>query len=175
MELLQATSMRCSDDGLIIGGWFAHAFTESTRELDHSLQRKSRVAAAAPRSCAETNIAATRRAVCRRKYRPQRAPGVTAGLKRAPEIGPKVRISATSPAPVASELASKAKAPLPSASRSPMMPEPPTVASNSAVPTASAVARWAMPIYDCPVSFNRDCKVARRIQAFLDLSLEHLD
>src|SRR3569832_549657 len=98
MELLHATSMRCSDDGLIIGGWFAHAFTESTRELDHSLQRKSRVAAAAPKSCAETNIAATRRAVCRRKYRPQRTPGNTARKKNTPENRPKERNSATSPA-----------------------------------------------------------------------------
>src|SRR5438132_8919153 len=48
--------------------------------------------------------------------------------------------SAISANPVASELASSAIAMLPPASRSPMMPEPTTAASSSAVPTASAAA-----------------------------------
>ena len=65
---------------------------------------------------------------------------VTTGLKCAPLIGPNVRISATSPAPVAMVLASSAIATFPPASRSPMMPEPTTVASRNAVPTASLVA-----------------------------------
>src|SRR6266478_4722573 len=47
-------------------------------------------------------------------------------------------MNATSPAPVASELARSAMATFPPARRSPMMPEPTTVASNSAVPTPSA-------------------------------------
>src|SRR6266852_2948933 len=55
------------------------------------------------------------------------SPSVTAGLKWAPEIGPKVRISATRAAPPAR--------------RSPMIPDPTTAARSSAVPTASAVSR----------------------------------
>src|SRR5688500_12986984 len=66
---------------------------------------------------------------------------VTAGLKCAPEIGPNVRISATSAAPVAIVLASSAIASLPPASLSAMMPEPTTVASSIAVPSASERAR----------------------------------
>src|SRR5271163_4469201 len=66
---------------------------------------------------------------------------VTAGLKCAPETGPNVRINATSAAPVAIVLASSAIATLPAASRSPMIPEPTTAASNSKVSTNSATTR----------------------------------
>ena len=64
-------------------------------------------------------------------------------MKCAPEMGPKVKISATNTAPVARVFASSAMATFPPASRSPMMPEPTTPASRSAVPTASAVSRRA--------------------------------
>src|SRR5690349_24192726 len=67
---------------------------------------------------------------------------VTAGLNCAPEIGPKVNMSASSAAPVASVLAKRAIAVLPAASRSPMIPEPTTAASKKAVPTASATTRF---------------------------------
>src|SRR2546425_11496106 len=65
---------------------------------------------------------------------------VTTGLKCAPERGMNAMINAISANPVASELASSAIAVLPAASRSPMMPEPTTAASRSAVPSASAAA-----------------------------------
>src|SRR5271155_2343375 len=68
---------------------------------------------------------------------------VTAGLKCAPEMGPNVRIRATSIAPVARVLASRAMATLPPDKRSPMIPEPTTAASKSAVPTASDTTRLA--------------------------------
>src|SRR5580692_11439155 len=67
---------------------------------------------------------------------------VTAGLKWAPEIGASARISATKAAPVAMELASKASATFPPASRSAMIPEPTTAISRNAVPRASVTARW---------------------------------
>src|SRR6266550_7357795 len=52
-------------------------------------------------------------------------------------------MSATRAAPVASVFARSATATLPPARRSPIMPEPTTAASNSAVPTLSAVTRRA--------------------------------
>src|SRR5215468_3883733 len=55
-------------------------------------------------------------------------------------MGPKVRMRATSTAPVARVLAKRATATLPPARRSPITPEPITVASSNAVPTASATA-----------------------------------
>ena len=65
---------------------------------------------------------------------------VTAGLKWAPEIGPSARMIAMSPAPVASVFARSAMATFPPARRSPMMPDPTTVASKSAVPRPSATS-----------------------------------
>jgi len=61
-------------------------------------------------------------------------------------------MSATRPAPVASVLASSAMATFPPARRSPMMPEPTTVASSSAVPRASATnlrAKGGRAFADC--------------------------
>src|SRR5262249_22288184 len=52
------------------------------------------------------------------------------------------RMSATRPAPVAIVFARSASATFPAARRSAMMPEPTTVASNSAVPSPSATSRF---------------------------------
>src|SRR6187402_3460152 len=84
---------------------------------------------------------------------------VTTGLKCAPLIGPNVEISATSPAPVAMVLANSAIATFPAASRSSMMPEPTTVASRNAVPTASLVAFL---ITIAPEALNRTCLSLRQ-------------
>ena len=62
----------------------------------------------------------------------------TAGLKCAPLTGPNTSIRMYSPPTVASVLASSAMATLPPARRSAMMPEPMTMASSNAVPSASA-------------------------------------
>src|SRR5258708_36966627 len=66
---------------------------------------------------------------------------VTAGLRAPQEIGPIARIKQINAAPVASVLASSAKATFPPASLSPVIPEPTTAARRKAVPRASATAR----------------------------------
>src|SRR5581483_10283257 len=92
--------------------------------------------ASAPTHCATVYAQASR------QLRPpcEASANDTAGLKCAPEIGPKVRINATSVAPVAIVLASSAMATLPPARRSPMIPEPTTVANRSPVPSPSATS-----------------------------------
>ena len=71
----------------------------------------------------------------------RRSASVTTGLKCAPETGPNARISATSPAPVAIEFSSSCSPMSSGESRCAAMPEPTTIATSSAVPTASALAR----------------------------------
>src|SRR5262245_15437741 len=66
---------------------------------------------------------------------------LTAGLKCAPDVDAKIRMSTASMAPVASVLQSGASARLPPASRCAMIPEPTTAASRNAVPSASPKTR----------------------------------
>ena len=68
---------------------------------------------------------------------------LTAGLKCAPDMGPKVRMSTVKIAPVGIVLQRSASAPLPPASFAAMMPEPTTPASKNAVPKHSATLRCA--------------------------------
>ena len=63
---------------------------------------------------------------------------VTAGLKWAPETGPKTIISTTKIAPVGTVFPNKAIAVFPPASLSAMIPEPTTVARRNVVPINSA-------------------------------------
>src|ERR1700756_3133861 len=60
----------------------------------------------------------------------------------APDCGPKARISATSPPPVAIAFASSARPVVSGKSRCAMMPEPTTAISRNAVATSSIRAAW---------------------------------
>src|SRR6516164_7704526 len=83
---------------------------------------------------------------------------VTAGLKCPPEIGPKVRMSATSAPPVAMAFARSASPTFPPDRRSPMTPDPMTVARSSAVPIPSETTLLAScaPAIDSPEGRRRN-------------------
>ena len=76
----------------------------------------------------------------------RRVASVTAGLKCAPEIGPNVRISATSMAPGRQRVGKQRDRDVSTRERSPIMPEPTTAASSNAVPSPSAASFAAVVI-----------------------------
>ena len=93
----------------------------------------------APTTCATTYTPASRVGMPPRI----RSASVTTGLKCAPDTDPNARINATSPAPVAIEFSSSCSPTSSGDRRCAAIPEPTTIATRNAVPTASAVARRA--------------------------------
>src|SRR5687768_2000434 len=83
------------------------------------------------------------------------AASVTTGFICAPEIGPKARIRHSRAAPVARLFASSAMATFPPDSRSPMMPEPTTAQTSSAVATNSAAAARPLVTTGCGATTSR--------------------
>ena len=79
-----------------------------------------------------------------------RSASVTTGLKCAPDTGPNARMSATRPAPVAIEFSSSCRPTSFGDIRCAAMPEPTTIATRNAVPSASAVALRASVAIDQP-------------------------
>ena len=100
---------------------------------------------------------------------PRRAKAkLTAGLKCAPDSGPRIVINTTRIAPVAMVLPSKAMATLPPASCSAMMPDPTTVATSIIVPNHSANNRRDRLIISWPHGFAAvapDCRYLRHSDA----------
>ena len=111
--------------------------------VDHAIRGSSNMKCATiapmtpPAICAPKYAGASRMGNIRRRH----SAAVTAGLKWAPESGPKTRMSTIRMAPVAAVFASSATASFPAASRSPMIPEPTTVATRIPVPSASEARR----------------------------------
>jgi hypothetical protein len=102
-----------------------------------TIPRATATPATAPLTCARMVWAPSRHSI----PPTQASANVTAGSRCAPEISPKGEINATSTAPVASVLASRAMATLPPASFSPINPEPTPVASRNSEPANSATNR----------------------------------